>query len=36
MMVKQINRLKGTVPPVPAPPTEEVVLLREIRDGLRR
>jgi large conductance mechanosensitive channel len=36
MMVKQVNRLRKEVPPVPAPPTEEVVLLREIRDGLRR
>jgi large conductance mechanosensitive channel len=36
MMVKQINRLKREVPPPPAPPTEEVLVLREIRDGLRR
>jgi large conductance mechanosensitive channel len=36
MMVKQINRLKREGPPPPAPPTEEVLLLREIRDGLRR
>jgi large conductance mechanosensitive channel len=38
LMVKQINRLKREAPPAeaapPAPP-EEVVLLREIRDGLR-
>ena len=34
LMVKQINRLKRTEPP--AAPPEEVVLLREIRDGLKR
>ena len=37
MMVKQINRLKReTPPPAPAAPPEEVVLLREIRDAVRR
>jgi large conductance mechanosensitive channel len=36
IMVKQINRLKREVPPVQAATTEEVLLLREIRDGLRR
>jgi large conductance mechanosensitive channel len=36
IMVKQINRLKREVPPVKAATTEEVLLLREIRDGLRR
>jgi len=36
MMVKQINRLKRDVPPAPAAPAEEILLLREIRDGLRR
>jgi len=39
LMVKQINRLKGEAPPVapaPAAPAEDVVLLREIRDALRR
>jgi large conductance mechanosensitive channel len=37
LMVKQINRLRRTeeVPP-PAAPPEEIVLLREIRDNLRR
>jgi large conductance mechanosensitive channel len=36
-MVKQINRLRReTPPPAPAAPAEEVVLLREIRDSLRR
>jgi large conductance mechanosensitive channel len=34
IMVKQVNRLK-TPPTAPAPP-EEVTLLREIRDSLRR
>jgi len=37
LMVKQINRLKREAPPpAPAAPAEEVVLLREIRDSLRR
>jgi len=38
LMVKQINRLRRTSPPAPAPaaPPEDVVLLREIRDSLRR
>ncbi len=35
VMVKQINRLRRTVPPVAATP-EDTVLLREIRDSLRR
>ncbi len=35
MMVKQINRLRNAAPPAAAPP-EDVVLLREIRDSLRR
>jgi large conductance mechanosensitive channel len=36
VMVRQINRLRRTEPP-PAPATpEDVVLLREIRDSLRR
>ena len=39
IMVKQINRLKNEAPaaaaPPPAPP-EDVVLLREIRDALRK
>jgi large conductance mechanosensitive channel len=37
MMVKQMNRLKRAEPaPPPAPTPEEVVLLREIRDALKR
>lgn len=36
MMVKYINGLKRRTPPAPAAPTEDVVLLREIRDSLRR
>jgi large conductance mechanosensitive channel len=37
LMVKQINRLKRETPPAapPAPP-EEVLLLRQIRDSLKR
>jgi large conductance mechanosensitive channel len=39
VMVKQVNRLKREEPPAPAPappPREDLVLLREIRDSLRR
>lgn len=40
LMVRQMNRLKREAPPAPpavAPPTpEDVLLLREIRDALRR
>jgi large conductance mechanosensitive channel len=37
MMIKQINRLKKeTPPPPPAEAPEDVKLLREIRDSLRR
>ena len=36
LMVKQINRLKRDEPKAPAPPPEDVALLREIRDSLRR
>lgn len=38
-MVKQINRLKREAPPPPAAPpatAEDVLLLREIRDSLKR
>jgi len=39
LMVKQINKLKkaDAPPPAPAPPTpEDVLLLREIRDSLKK
>ena len=37
MMVKQINRLKKEAPPAPpAAPPEDVVLLRKIRDSLKK
>jgi large conductance mechanosensitive channel len=37
MMVKQVNRMKKAEPPAPPPATpEETVLLREIRDALKR
>ena len=40
MMVKQINRLKkeepAAPPPAPVAPPEDVLLLREIRDSLRK
>ena len=36
VMVKQINRMKRETPPAPAAPREEVVLLTQIRDALKR
>ena len=37
MMVRAINRLKRKEPPpAPAAPAEEIVLLREIRDAVKR
>ena len=37
LMVKQMNRMKRDQPPAPPAPTpEDVVLLREIRDSLRK
>jgi large conductance mechanosensitive channel len=37
MMVRQINRLKKEAPPpAPAAPPEDITLLREIRDSLKR
>jgi large conductance mechanosensitive channel len=35
-MVKQVNRLRNAAPPPPPAPPEDVVLLREIRDALKR
>ncbi|HQS37234.1 MAG: large-conductance mechanosensitive channel protein [Methylotenera sp. 24-45-7] len=37
MLVKQMNRMKKAEPAPPAPPTaEDVLLLREIRDALKK
>jgi len=37
LMVKAINRMKNTAPlPAPAPVPEDVLLLREIRDSLKK
>ena len=36
LMVRQINRMRRATPAVPAAPAEDVVLLREIRDSLKR
>jgi len=37
MLVKQMNRLKKNEPaPAPAPTPEDVILLREIRDALKK
>ena len=37
LMIKQINRLKSEAPPPgPAPTPEDIVLLREIRDNLKK
>ena len=36
LMIRQINRLKKDVPPAPVAVAEEVVLLRQIRDSLKR
>jgi large conductance mechanosensitive channel len=36
IMVKQINKLKRATPPAPPAPPEEVMLLREIRDAVKR
>ncbi|TMH30743.1 MAG: large conductance mechanosensitive channel protein MscL [Betaproteobacteria bacterium] len=36
LMVKQINRLRSVEPPAPPAPPEEVMLLREIRDAVKR
>ena len=36
MMIKQINRLKTNAVNTPPPPPEDTVLLREIRDALKK
>jgi large conductance mechanosensitive channel len=36
LMIRQINRLRGDSPAAPPPPPEDVVLLREIRDALKK
>jgi large conductance mechanosensitive channel len=36
LIVRQINRLKAPAPAAPPPPSEDVLLLREIRDLLQR
>ena len=36
LMVRQINRLRREPPKAPAAPPEDVLLLREIRDSLKR
>lgn len=36
ILVRQLNRLKREVPAAPAAPAEEVLLLREIRDQLKK
>jgi large-conductance mechanosensitive channel len=35
-MVKAMNRMKSRLDPKAAPPAEDIVLLREIRDELKR
>lgn len=36
LMVKQINRLRSAAPPPPPATPEDITLLREIRDSLKR
>ena len=36
LMIRQINRLRRAAPPAAPAPAEDTVLLREIRDSLRR
>ena len=40
LMVRQVNRMRGepapAAPAAPPPPAEDIVLLREIRDALRK
>jgi len=36
LMIKQINKLKGSTEPDAAAPKEEILLLRDIRDSLKK
>ncbi len=36
MLVKGVNKARNAAPPAPAAPPEDVVLLREIRDALKK
>jgi large conductance mechanosensitive channel len=36
MLVKSMNKMKRAQPAPPAPPADDIVLLREIRDALRK
>jgi large conductance mechanosensitive channel len=36
IMVKQVNKLKKDAPPAPAATPEDILLLREIRDNLKK
>ncbi len=36
MLVRAMNKMKKATPPAPAAPPEDVVLLREIRDALKK
>ena len=36
MMVKQVNKMKKAAPAAPAPTPDDVLLLREIRDSLKK
>lgn len=36
IMVKQVNKLKKDTPPAPAATPEDILLLREIRDNLKK
>ncbi len=36
IMIRQVNKMKKAAPPPPAAPAEDVVLLREIRDALKK
>ena len=36
LMIKQINKLKNAAPAAPPAPAEDTVLLREIRDALKK